>query len=169
MQALEIYHQRIVPQVVPVSVERQFTLNWTGLDWDVIGYMDFEDSSGAVRDMKMRGRRLSQKDADADPQPTLYLAARRAEADPAPGFAFDVMTRGSRPSAEVISTERTDRQLDQMFAWIFAIARDMEYRTTTGNWIGASPGTWFCSTCRDRFLGGSACVSPLSSPVHSPA
>ena len=147
LAALEIYHQHIVPEVVAVSVEREFELTWPGLDWNVIGYMDIEDVAGGVRDLKMRGKRMSQKDADADLQPTLYMAARRAEGNPAPGFHFDTMVRSSKPTAEVVSTQRTDRQLDHMFSRIFEVAVEMEWRTLTGNWIGAAPGTWFCGTC----------------------
>jgi hypothetical protein len=147
VEALALYHRMVVPEVVPVSVERQFDLSWPGLDWNVIGYIDVEDADGAVRDMKMRGKRMSQKDADADLQPTLYLAARRAEGNPASAFRFDTMVRSSKPVAEVVSTPRTDSQLDMMSARIFAVAREIDWRISTGNWIGAAPGTWFCSTC----------------------
>jgi hypothetical protein len=145
--ALERYHELVVPEVVPVSVERQFTLSWPGLAWTVIGYIDIEDVDGCVRDMKMRAKRMSQKDADSDLQPTLYLAARRAEGNPAPIFLFDTMIRSSKPSAEVVGTVRSDEQLDTLTARIFALAAEMSWRMETGTWTGAAPGTWFCSTC----------------------
>ena len=150
IQALMAYHEIVVPTVVPISVERSFDLSWPGLDWNVIGYLDLEDADGAVRDMKMRGRRMSQKDADSDLQPTLYLAARRAEGDPASAFHFDTMVRSSRPTTEVITTQRSSQQLDLMTNRIFSLAREMDYRMTSGNWTGAAPGTWFCDTCSYR-------------------
>jgi hypothetical protein len=145
--ALECYHEIIAPEVVPISVEREFTLSWPGIDWSVIGYLDLEDADGDVRDLKMRGRRLSQKDADVDLQPTLYLAARRAEQTPAQAFVFDTMIRSARPYAEPVTTLRTDAQLDHMATRIFQAAIEIEWRTLTGNWTGAPPGSWFCGTC----------------------
>jgi hypothetical protein len=147
LEALRCYHEWVAPEVIPVSVERPFELSWPGLDWNVIGYMDVEDFDGAVRDLKMRGKRMSKRDADSDLQPTLYLAARRAEGNPATEFRFDTMIRATKPFADVIGTERTDQQLDQMFARIFGVAREMVWRTISGNWSGAAPGTWFCGTC----------------------
>jgi hypothetical protein len=147
VKALESYHSLIVPEVVPVSVEREFQLSWPGVDWNVTGFLDVEDAEGRVRDMKMRGKRMSQRDADADLQPDLYLAARRAEGQPASGFVFDTMVRSSKPFAETVSTERSDVKLDRMTDRIFATAREIEWRVETDSWTGAAPGTWFCGTC----------------------
>ena len=145
--ALEAYHTLIVPEVVPVSVEREFRLSWEGLDWHVNGFLDVEDAEGRVRDMKMRGKRMSQRDADVDWQPTLYLAARRAEGEPAGEFVFDTMVRSSRPFAETVTTSRSGVQLDRMTDRIFQVATEIAWRVETGNWVGAAPGTWFCGTC----------------------
>jgi hypothetical protein len=148
--ALERYHEFVVPQVVPVSVERKFELGWPGIDWSVIGYIDIEDDAGNVRDMKMRGKRLSQRDADADLQPTLYLAARRAEGNPAPEFHFDTMIRSRTPHAEVVTTERTDDELDLLPGRIFGLAAEMAWRIENDVWSGAAPATFFCNNCTYR-------------------
>lgn len=147
VRALEDYHVRLVPEIVPVAVERKFELAWPGVDWTVIGFMDVEDADGRVRDMKMRGKRLSQADADRDLQPTMYMAARRAEGNPASGFVFDAMVRAAKPFAESVPTLRTDRQLDRLTDWVFAAARELEWRVLNDEWAGAAPGTWFCSGC----------------------
>ena len=147
VRALESYHTLIVPEVVPVSVERELSLTWPGVDWNVTGFLDVEDADGNVRDMKMRGRRMSQKDADSDLQPDLYLLARRAEGQPAAGFVFDTMVRASKPFAEAISTSRSEARLDRMTDRIFAVAREIEWRVEADQWTGAAPGTWFCGTC----------------------
>jgi hypothetical protein len=146
--ALTIYHGQFAPAIVPVAVEREFQLSWPGVEWIVTGFLDLEDDAGLVRDYKMTSKRISQSAADGDLQPTMYLAARRAEGNPATGFRFDTMVRTKQPTAEVVETERTDRQLDFLSNRIFALAREIEWRCETGNWMGASPGTWFCSTCR---------------------
>lgn len=146
--ALAVYHRLIAPEIMPVSVEREFTLSWPGVEWVLTGFIDLEDDEGLVRDYKMTGKRLTQKDADADLQPTVYLAARRAEQDPAAGFRFDTMVRTKQPTAEVVTTERTDQQLDLLTDRVFTLAREIAWRTETDTWSGAAPNTWFCGTCR---------------------
>lgn len=146
--ALSIYHRLIAPSIEPVSVEREFSMTW-GLDWDLVGFIDLEDAAGNVRDFKLTAKRLSQPAADGDLQATTYLAARRAEGNPAAGFCFDTLLRQAKPSAEVVTTHRSDRQLDALTDRVFALAREIEWRTESGVWsAGAAPGTWFCSTCR---------------------
>jgi hypothetical protein len=150
--ALSVYHARFVPEVVPVSVERVFTLAWPGLNWDVTGFLDLEEADGTVSDLKMKGRRMSQTDANADLQPTMYMAARRAEGNPATGFRFHTMLRTSKPTAEVVSTQRTDRQLDRLTDRIFAVAAEMLWRAENDLWVGAAPGIFratsdVCSGC----------------------
>jgi len=146
--ALRVYHTQFAPGIVPVAVERQFELHWPGVDWCLTGYLDLEDADGLVRDYKMSAKKMSQRDADADLQPTVYLAAKRAEGDPAAGFRFDQMIRTKQPTAQVVVTERSERQLDQLTERVFTLAREIEWRCETGTWSGAPPNTWFCGTCR---------------------
>src|SRR5258708_27670683 len=89
--ALSLYHAVIAPTVVPVAVERDFTLHWPGVDWCLTGFIDLEDAEDLVRDSKMTTRRIAQPAADHDLQATVELAARRAEGNPAAGFRFDTM------------------------------------------------------------------------------
>lgn len=153
-EALSVYHSQFVPEIVPVSVEREFSLSWPGLDWSLIGFLDLEEADGTVGDLKMKGRRMSERDAHVDLQPTVYLAARRAEGNPAPGFRFHTMIRGiKQPTAEIVPTTRSDAQLDQLTDRIFSAAAEMVWRAETGNWTGAAPGLFkpasdVCSGCR---------------------
>jgi putative RecB family exonuclease len=147
---LERYHVDVAPQVVPVSVEREFKLSWPGVDWGLTGFLDLEEADGAVADLKVRSRKLSKTDADTDLQAAAYLLARRAEQNPAPEFRFHVMTRTKRPAAEIVATQRTDRQLDSFTDRLFAAAAEIAWRTETDMWSGAVPGSWWCS---QRFCG----------------
>lgn len=136
------------PAIFPVSVEREFQLSWPGVQWCLTGFIDLEDADGLVRDYKATARKLPQRDADADLQPTVYLAARRAEGNPATGFRFDTLIRTQQPKIEVVKTDRSDADLDRLTNRIFTLAREIEWRAETDTWSGAAPGTWFCSTCR---------------------
>lgn len=146
--ALRVYHSQFAPAITPVDVEREFELHWPGVDWLMTGFIDLEDDEDRVRDFKAIGKRMSQKDADADLQPTVLLAARRAEGNPAGGFCFDTMVRNKTPVADVIETERSDEQLDFLTDRIFTLAREIDWRCQTDTWSGAAPNTWFCGTCR---------------------
>jgi PD-(D/E)XK nuclease superfamily len=145
---LTVYHARIAPAIVPVEVEREFTLYWPGVDWRLTGFIDLEDSENLVRDWKAIARRMSARDADSDLQPDILLAARRAEGQPAAGFRFDTMVRNKTPVAETVPTNRSEAQLDRLTDRIFGLAREIAWRTENDEWGGAAPGTWFCSTCR---------------------
>jgi PD-(D/E)XK nuclease superfamily len=146
--ALKAYHLLIVPEITPVAVEREFQLSWPDVPWKITGYIDLEDADGRVRDYKMTAKRMSQKDADADLQATIYFAARRAEGNPATGFLFDTMVRNKQPVAESVRTERSERQLDHLATRIFTLVREIEWRCETDTWSGAAPNTWFCGTCQ---------------------
>lgn len=145
--ALRVYHRQFAPGIVPVSTEREFELTWPGVQWRLTGFIDLEDDAGRPRDYKM-GKRISQKDADADLQATIYCGARRAEGNPAPEFCFDNMILNKQPTADVITTERTDEDLDRLTDRIFTLAREIHWRSENDVWSGAAPGTWFCSVCR---------------------
>lgn len=148
--AATVYHTFVAPNVVPVSVEREFRLTWPGVEWGLTGFLDLEEGDGGVSDLKMRGRRLSVADAAVDVQPTTYLYARRAEGNPASGFRFHTAVRAKKPTAEVVPTVRTDRQLDYFADRVFGIAREIAWRAENEVWAGAVPGSWQCS---EKFCG----------------
>jgi len=148
--ALTVYHQAIAPLVQPVSVEREFRLRFADCDWSFTGFIDVEEADGHVDDLKVKGKKLSQSDADSDPQPTAYLLARREEAraghgEPAAGFRFHTMIRTKSPQALVVPTERTDAQLDAYLHRIYSAAAEIAWRAEYDVWDGAAPGGWWCS------------------------
>ena len=147
-RALSLYHAAIAPKVLPVSVEREFELTWPGVRWALTGFIDLEDAAGDVRDYKMTTKRITPAAADADLQATIYLAARRAEGDPAPRLWFDTMLRQSQPKTEAVPTERSELELDLLTDRIFAIAAEIHWRCEAGVWSGAPPGSWYCGSCR---------------------
>jgi hypothetical protein len=148
--AIDAYHTQIAPLVIPTSVEREFSLTWPGVDWTLTGFLDLEEDDGTVADLKVRGKKMMRSDADSDLQPASYLYARRAEGNPAPRFDFHTMVRTKRPYAEVVSTERTDRQLDTFADRVFAAAAEIRWRAENDVWSGAVPGAWWCSS---KFCG----------------
>jgi hypothetical protein len=146
--ALAVYHRLFAPKIRPVAIEREFEMRWPGVDWRMTGFIDLEDDEDNVHDYKMTAKRITQAAADADLQADVYLAARRAEGNPAACFWFDAMIRTQQAKAEAVPTNRSDAQLDFLTERIFGLAREIEWRCETGTWSGAPPNTWFCGTCR---------------------
>lgn len=144
-KALSAYHTQIAPAIQPVAVERPFLLRFPGVDWTFKGFLDLEEANGTVSDLKVKAKKLSIIDARVDPQPTSYMLARRTEGQPATGFNFHTMVRTKTPYAEVVSTERTDRELDTFVTRIFAVAAELAWRAEHDVWEGAPPGAWWCS------------------------
>lgn len=139
------YERTVGPRLRPVSVEREFRLDFDGVDWGVTGYFDLEEEGDVVADRKVKGRRLSPADAATDIQPTMYLLAKRAEGNPAPRFDFHTLVRTKQPTVEVVPTVRTDAQLDHFADRILTVAAEINWRMETDVWQGAVPGSWACS------------------------
>jgi len=149
---LDQYHTVIAPTIIPVSVEREFRFAWPGLDWHFTGFFDLEEASDDISDLKVRGRRLALEDADVDLQPAAYMFARRAEGSPARNFNFHTMVRppSRSPYAEIVTTGRTNRQLDAFGDRVLLAASELAWRAENDVWSGAVPGSWWCS---ERFCG----------------
>lgn len=158
--ALRAYQLEVAPQIRPLSVQRRFSIRFDGMKWKVVGKLDLEYRPGPRRkkgapvgDMKMTTKRMSPADANADIQAGLYLAARRAEGNPADRFDFHsckrIKDKGQNPrsSAEVtlIPTYRTDEQLDQLLARVFYTAGEIAWRLEYDAWGYAPPGSWWCA------------------------
>lgn len=146
--ALSLYHRVIAPTIDPVEVEREFELSWDGVDWTLTGFLDLETTDGAVGDYKMTGQKISDDKAAAEIQPTVYLAARRAEGYPAPEFRYHALIRTNQPKADIVPTLRTERQLDLLTTRVFAVARSIAWRWANDCWEGAGPDVaWLCRSC----------------------
>lgn len=141
--ALRAYHPTVSELPTPVEAEREIRMDVEGVNF--LAYLDVEREDGAVEDRKLTARKLSQENADADPQPDAYLAARRAEGEPAERFVFDTAVRVKQPYALRIETHRTDEKLDSFLGQILGAAEEIEWRTETDNWSYAPPGSYWCS------------------------
>lgn len=145
VQAVRAYEDLIVPTYTPVSVEREFYVQPDGVEWGFMGYLDLETDAGVVVDRKVRKSKMSNEEAEKDPQVTGYLLARRAEGDPAVAFDFHAMVKTKTPYAEIVSTTRTDAQLDAFVDRLYRVASEIHWRLENDTWSGAAPGSWWCS------------------------
>lgn len=133
----------------PIAIEREARLTYEGIGF--VAYLDREQEDGSIADRKLKGKPMSQADADNSEQPTRYMAVRRAEAEAGlelepTGFEFHTMVRQkTKRYAKVIQTERTPEQLDEFLHGLYRAAEEIDFRTQTGNWSYAAEGAWWCS------------------------
>jgi RecB family exonuclease len=143
--------------VRPVSVERRFELRFDGAQWSIVGYLDVEDASGDVIDVKVGAKHVSEARAEVDPQPTTYELAHGAEGRRRGHFKFHSVRRGAIRSGErclVVPAERSAEQLAAMEARIAQTAREISRCADTGDWPLSTPDGWWCAPGQCRFWSG---------------
>lgn len=162
LDVLELTYAELLPRIGhPVAVQRRLEYRLTpDLEWTVLCYLDVEtvspdapEAAPRIVDYKVKGSTVSQAQADADPQPSLYLAGRWLEANPAPEFAFAQIAKpGKRRktmTAMYVATERTPGQLRGMLARIARAASQIavcyERFGPDQPWSFADPTHWKCS------------------------
>ncbi|MBA2580300.1 MAG: PD-(D/E)XK nuclease family protein [Thermoleophilaceae bacterium] len=144
-QALVAYLNRVAPSVRPTAVERRVELRFGGAEWSVLGYLDVEEADSVV-DIKLRGRHVSQAEADHSAQASLYLLARALEGRAARRFAFHSLRRGKRGAdIAVVSTERSSAQLAAFERRVAQTAREIAGCQESGDWPYAAPEGWWCA------------------------
>ena len=145
-QVLVAYLARIAPTLRPTSVERKVELRFDGAQWSFVGYLDVEDASGEVIDLKVKAKHLGQAEADHSAQASAYLLARSLEGRPARRFAFHSLRRGAkRADIQVVQTERSAGQLEAFERRLALTARAITRCVETGDWAYAAQEGWWCS------------------------
>lgn len=149
------YHDKVAVQFEPVTVEEGFEVQFPETDWNVTGFIDITGEapglSAELHDVKTVSK--ANNGIDTDVQVTLYVASRYVRDGTLPPFAWHEIkkpTVRNAPEVRLMTTTRTAEQIDNYLARIAAVAREIAWRTETGNWAGAPPGAWWCS---DRMCG----------------
>ena len=141
--ALASVHAREqAPDYQPVSVEERFLLELPDASYDLVGVPDLVDDQGRVVDIKTRGRRFSQADADKNLQLTMYAAAFRRHygRDPA-ALRLDTLLKTKKPGRHVVETHRGDADYAALAARVNAMIAGLE----KGVFMPAEVGHWCCS------------------------
>jgi hypothetical protein len=162
LDALVLTFKELIPHLGdPVAVQRklEYTLA-PGLEWSVLCYLDLEtlrsdngESVPTVVDYKVKTTPLTQLKADHDFQPSVYLAGRWLEGDPAAEFSFAQIAkpgpRRKEMAASIVTTTRSIGQLRGALARIAQVARQIvssyEQFGPDEPWGFADPTGWKCS------------------------
>lgn len=166
VRMLGAYQRNVVPHVLPEKVETEFNVRlMDDYEWTIKGYIDlvagyddgFERHASAPNDIKTVTKANSQADLDASIQGTLYTYATMPVSQSEMPFRIHQL-RDLKAGAEasVLTTYR-DREAHILYLERVAkIAREIDWRMSSGEWQGAPPSAWWCrartcgfhATCR---------------------
>lgn len=143
----KLHHRDLAPHIEPISaehVERTFVLDVPGLDVDLAGTMDIEETDG-IRDTKTPKKRLAQSEADCDEQFTMYALARHvlngAERTEWPvAVRVDNLVKSAPPALQTVITDRHGWQVDALLAIVRKAAAMVQAGLFPPNTTG-----WHCS------------------------
>ena len=149
-----LHHSEIAPGLFPSHVERKFVLNVANFPYDLLGYIDVQESRQGphyafpnplditVRDTKTAGKSPSQNDVDTSGQLTLYAMAVRQLDGVAPDAVwFDSLVKTKTPKAVSMSSTRTD---EDFRGFLLRMERACE-AIQKGVFLPADPSEWICS------------------------
>lgn len=153
---LRAYHRDIVPHMRPEKAENRFELklkpeyNWhiSGLI-DIVGAYDdgFIVHPTGPHDIKTVKKSKSEDQYNSSIQASLYTyATSYGQSDePVPFRVHQLKVLKDGAHADMLETTRTREAQMLYLERVAMVAREIDYRTQTGNWQGAAPGAWNCS------------------------
>ena len=87
IQTVARYRRGSGQTITPVAVQHEIRIRLhPALEWDLLGYIDIETTTGLVVDVKVKARHVTTTTVERSIQPNAYLLARRQETNPAAGF-----------------------------------------------------------------------------------
>lgn len=149
------YHSKIVPLVKPQAVEQRFEIRLhPDYSWKITGSIDivaelddgFQKLPVAPHDIKTVGKSKGQGGVDSSVQATLYTLAQMKPGEEQKDFHIhELRELKNGPVSTVLTTNRTKETQLLYLERIAMIAREIDWRIQTGNWQGATPGSWWCT------------------------
>lgn len=143
-----LYYKWILPEMDPVSVEREWRINARDWDFTLAGRMDVQNRGGGIDDLKTTGRRPVKRDADLDEQLTTYYVAQGVcdgkWAKPnTMRKLFLVKPAKRRPYCEIQETTRTREDVTRFLRLVQVCVEGI--RGGHFKPVLRTPQTWWCS------------------------
>jgi RecB family exonuclease len=138
---VDVYMQNAAPFVMPVEVERKFSVHLPGLDgYTLDGIIDLIDDKGVIIDHKTASKSKTQTDADNDLQPYAYAAAQMEDPaiDEVP-FQYQVAVKKKKPDVQLVDTVRNRQQV----GWYLQLCSDV-VRQIKAAIFPCNPCGWHC-------------------------
>jgi hypothetical protein len=151
----EKHHEVFSPIINPVSckhVEKFFKLEIKGFDYDLIGYIDVEESDG-IRDLKTSGKKISQADIDTDTQMSMYSLDYFSRKKKFPEITIDTLLKYKKGIEKDIKTTTRNLQhfqdlLERIKTFSIMLEKGVFMPTNTGNWWCSANWCGYWNTCK---------------------
>lgn len=145
IQAMEIYHSQIAPDIQPALVE-QFAEADIGLAVPLAGTIDVSDANRRIIDLKLQ-KRKSQEWADRELQPSFYAVLYKSlTGNDLSAFVYEQVIPNKAMLREPLATKRGEADFRRLKRYLAAFLNDLK----SGNFRPAEPGHWLCS---ENFCG----------------
>jgi hypothetical protein len=145
-----LHHRDLAPSLNPTHVERSFTLDVTGYDFQLAGQIDQQYGVEAIRDVKTASKSPNKDAAETSMQLTMYAMGVWAHEGIIPkSLVLDHLVDTKQPKVVSLDSERAVEDFTPLLnvvqtAWA-GIQKGVFYPAAQGG-----PGNWFCS---EKFCG----------------
>lgn len=138
----QLHATEIAPKLLPTHVQRKWSLEITGLPFDVVGTIDVQEGAIAIRDTKTSGKSPAANIAEMSDQLSMYFLAIQVIDGVAPQFvALDYLIDNKVPVARTYTSTRDASDMQAMIARLENAAEIIQ----KGAFTPARPTDWVCS------------------------
>ncbi|MHC4181025.1 MAG: RecB family exonuclease [Planctomycetota bacterium] len=143
----ELHHTEAAPKIEPTHVQREWALEVRGIPYPLVGVIDIQEGTKAVRDTKTSKKSPPKDAADKSSQLSAYALACKVRDGVMPEMlALDYLVATKTPKLVVLETKREMEQLRPFRNRLFNAVEVIQ----AGVFIPASPDAWCCS---ERWCG----------------
>ena len=144
---ISVYHKTHSPQIIPISVEEEFELEFENSPLKLKGYIDLIDKNHTIIDHKIKTRSMNKQDAEQDLQLTAYyLAYKIKKQKPPKGLRFDVIVRTKTPKIQQITLNKTDEDTTRFLKVLTQVTKAIN------SGIFYPHESFYCNVCGYREL-----------------
>jgi hypothetical protein len=144
----KLHAQEMAPLIQPTHLQRKVMVELTGYPYDLLGFIDIQEGTKAIRDTKTSGKTPPKDVADRDDQLTIYAMMTSVVDGVIPeklslDYLIDLKTA---PVSKPFITTRTEEDFEPILRRIEAASLALE----KGVFIPARESDWWCS---ERWCG----------------
>jgi len=142
-----LHHGGLASRLDPTHVQRKWRIELDGYPFDLIGFIDIQESAVSVRDTKTSKKSPHTGIAGTDNQLTLYaLAVQVLDGEPPEYVALDYLVDLKTPKIKSLISTRNDDDFRVILRRVENAIRTIE----AGVFVPANQNDWACS---ERFCG----------------
>jgi len=141
LQLVGLYLSNIAPIRNPKAVELEFDVAVPYVERRFRGRIDYVGEDDLYIDHKTSSRKWNQSRADTSLQASAYYLAAKIEGEKPSGFCFDIAIKKKTPEVQVVSTHRSEIQVQQYIDRL----QDVEKLINAEIFPKTDPSNWVCS------------------------